>query len=263
MPIRHHFACRETIATILADRPEDISAACRGLEQARTEVEEYIRQDPFFQTTFDPIPVRTSSRIIRGMADAAAAAGVGPMAAVAGAVATAALQAVRQDCRYCVIDNGGDIALRTDRPVRIGLYAGDSPLSGRYAFVLQPDSGIYGVCTSSATVGHSISLGSADSVTVFGPDPVLADAVATAVCNLLTPDDLSCLDRLGEGVDGIFSVFDEKSISWGTIPPLIRARVDERLITSGPGRVGRTPHQERVCVSDHQEDPGDEQDRID
>ena len=107
MPLRHHFSCRETIATILADRPEDISAACRGLEQARTEVEEYIRQDPFFQTTFDPVPVRTSSRIIRGMAEAAAAAGVGPMAAVAGAVATAALQAVGQDCRYCVIDNGG------------------------------------------------------------------------------------------------------------------------------------------------------------
>ena len=234
MPIRHHFQLQETIASILADREEDIRTACQGMEIARREVERHILTDPFFRTSFDPIPVRTTASIIIHMADAAHKAGVGPMAAVAGAVAYYALCQVRdQGTRFCIIDNGGDIALITDRQVRIGLYAGDSPLSGKYAFIIGPSDGIYGVCTSSATVGHSMSLGIADSVTVFGPDPVLADAIATAVCNELKPDDQSCLNDLCDGIDGIFAVFGEKSIIWGDIPPVVAARVNEGLITSG------------------------------
>ena len=234
MPIRHHFELQETIASILADREDDIRTACRGLEKARHEIERYIITDPFFRTSFDPIPVTTTSPIIIHMADAAEKAGVGPMAAVAGAVAYYALCEVRdQGSRFCVIDNGGDIALISDRPIRIGLYAGESPLSGKYAFLLRPSDGIYGVCTSSATVGHSISLGIADSVTVFSPDPVLADAIATAVCNQLSVEDHTCLERIGAGIDGIFAVFGDKSIIWGEIPPLVPARVDEELITSG------------------------------
>jgi ApbE superfamily uncharacterized protein (UPF0280 family) len=82
-------------------------------------------------------------------------------------------------------------------------------------------------------VGHSISLGTADSVTVFSPDPILADAVATAVCNDLSIEDQSCLERIDPRIDGIFAVFGEKSISWGRVPPLVSARVDEALITAG------------------------------
>ncbi|HWQ68269.1 MAG TPA: UPF0280 family protein [Methanospirillum sp.] len=234
MPIRHHFEHRETIATILADREEDIRVICQGLVQARHEVERYILTDPFFRTSFDPVQVKTDSRIITHMAEAAEAANVGPMAAVAGAVAYYALrQVVDNGCQFCIIDNGGDIALMVDRTVRIGLFAGDSPLSGKYAFLIGPTRGAYGICTSSATVGHSMSLGIADSVTVFGPDPVLADAVATAVCNELTPDDYSSLDRICPGIDGIFAVFGDKSVIWGNIPPIVPAKVEESLITAG------------------------------
>ena len=234
MPIRHHFELHETIATILADSEEDIRIICQGLVEARQEIERYILTDPFFRTSFDPIPVKTESRIINHMADSARAAGVGPMAAVAGAVAYYALCKVRdQESRFCVVDNGGDLALINDRLVRIGLYAGESPLSGKYAFLLGPSKGIYGVCTSSATVGHSISLGIADSVTVFGPDPVLDDAVATSVCNELTPDDHTCFDQRISGVDGIFAVFGEETVLWGEIPQIVPAHVDKGLITAG------------------------------
>ncbi|PKL60690.1 MAG: hypothetical protein CVV33_01360 [Methanomicrobiales archaeon HGW-Methanomicrobiales-4] len=234
MPIRHHFELRETIATILADREGDILTACQGMEEARRDIERYILSDPFFRTSFEPVQVKTDSELIHHMADSAGAAGVGPMATVAGAVAYYALCKVRsQGSRFCVIDNGGDIALITDHPIKIGLYAGESPLSGKYAFLLGPFKEIYGVCTSSATVGHSMSLGNADSVTVFGPDPILIDAVATAVCNELTPDDHSCFDQRIAGVDGIFAVFGEKTVIWGNIPLIISAHVDEGLITAG------------------------------
>ncbi|MFH0968696.1 MAG: UPF0280 family protein [Methanobacteriota archaeon] len=234
MPIRHHFELHETIATILADREEDINTACQGMEEARHEIERYILSDPFFRISFDPVPVTTDSVLIHRMADSSEVAGVGPMAAVAGAVAHYALsQIVDQGSRFCVIDNGGDIALITDRPIKIGLYAGESPLSGKYAFLIEPTMGIYGICTSSATVGHSISLGIADSVTVFAQDPVLADAVATSVCNDLTPDDHSCFDQRIAGVDGIFAVFDKQTVIWGRIPPIVTAHVDEGLITAG------------------------------
>nr|WP_319540167.1 UPF0280 family protein [uncultured Methanospirillum sp.] len=234
MSVRYHFELHETIATIVADRDEDIRIACQGLADARHEVERYILVDPFFRTSFDPLAVTTTSPIINRMADAAEKAGVGPMAAVAGAVATFALQdVITQGCKFCLIDNGGDIALVTDREVTIGLFAGESPLSGKYAFLVRPTSGIYGICTSSATVGPSISLGVADSVTVFSPDPILADAVATAVCNELTPEDHRCLERLPVGIDGVFAVFGDKSVIWGEIPKIILATVDESLITAG------------------------------
>lgn len=234
MPLRHHFEFRETIATIVADRPEDIDAACSGLAQARQEVERYISFDPFFQSSFEPLPVCTDNEMISRMAQAAERATVGPMAAVAGAVADFALgQVIGQGAEFCIIDNGGDIALITDRDILIGLYAGDSPFSGKYAFRIAPTKGRYGICTSSATVGHSISLGIADSVTVFGPDPILADAMATAICNEVTLDDHSCLERIGPDIDGIFAVIGDTSIAWGSVPPLVRASVQEELITVG------------------------------
>ena len=234
MPLRHHFELCETIATIIADTAEIINAASSGLRDARHEVERYILQDPFFRISYEPVKVPDNPPVVRNMANAALLAGVGPMAAVAGAIALAGVERAKEaGADYCIIDNGGDIALITDREIRIGLYAGDSPLSGRFAFLIKPINGIYGVCTSSATVGHSFSFGSADSVTVFSPDPVLADAVATSVCNELTVDDQTCLERVDPNIDGIYAVFGEKSLIWGDIPPLVSARSKEDLIKRG------------------------------
>jgi len=112
------------------------------------------------------------------------------MAAVAGAIAWAGVEAmVEAGASFGLVDNGGDIALVSDREVKIGVFAGASPLSGRIAFLLPPQEGILGICTSSATVGPSISFGIADAVTVFSPDVACADAWATAICNQITRDD--------------------------------------------------------------------------
>jgi len=233
--IRAPFVYRETIATILADAPGDIAAAKSGMIEARQVLEAHIARDPFFLSTFDPYTPDSSEQIILRMAHATRKAGVGPMAAVAGAIAWAGVEAmVDAGAVFGVIDNGGDIALLSDRPVRVGVHAGEAVFSNRIAFVVPPQGKILGICTSSATVGPSISFGCADAVTIFSPDVALADAWATAVCNEIRPGDTSVLLRINpEEVSGVFSVFGDWTNSYGVLPPLVRANVKKDLITAG------------------------------
>lgn len=233
--IREPFHFRETFATILADDPAHIAAAKTGILAARQDLEAYIARDPFFAATFDPYEPESDDPIIQKMADATRKAGVGPMAAVAGAIAWAGIEAMQDaGAVFGVIDNGGDIALISDRPVRVGVHAGSAPLSNRIAFVVPPPDKILGICTSSATVGPSISFGVADAVTIFSPDVALADAWATAVCNEIRPADQTVLDRISPAeVDGVFAILGDTVVRWGKLPPIANAVVDEQLISAG------------------------------
>jgi uncharacterized protein len=233
--IREPFHFRETFATILADDPGHIAAAKAGILAARQELEAYLARDPFFGTTFDPYEPDSDDLVILRMAEAARKAGVGPMAAVAGTIAWAGLEAMQDaGATFGVIDNGGDIALLADRPVRVGVHAGSAALSNRIAFIVPPQETILGICTSSATVGPSISFGTADAVTIFSHDVALSDAWATAVCNEIRPSDRSVLDRVDpHEVDGIFAIMGDVTVQWGTLPPLVSAVVDEQLISAG------------------------------
>jgi uncharacterized protein len=135
---------------------------------------------------------------------------------------------------FGVIDNGGDISLISDRIIRVGVHAGEASLSNRIAFLVPPQEKILGICTSSATVGPSISFGIADAVTIFSRDVALADAWATSVCNLIRPDDQTVLDRINKDeVQGIFAIMGERLVKWGTLPQLVPAVVDEQLISAG------------------------------
>jgi ApbE superfamily uncharacterized protein (UPF0280 family) len=238
--IREHFQFRETITTILADQPAHVAAAKDRMMAARQELEACIARDPFFAITYDPYMPEDGGKVVRRMADAARRAGVGPMAAVAGTIAWSGVEAMAAaGARFGVIDNGGDIALITDREVRVGVHAGTSPLSDRFAFLIPPGGGIRGICTSSATVGPSVSLGIADAVTVFSPDVASADAWATAICNELRPGDRRVLNRLeGTGVTAVVAILREELVRWGDPPPLVPAKVSPDIITRGkyPGR---------------------------
>ena len=233
--IRHRFHLRETIATILADTERDIRVGREGIIRARQDLEHYIATDPFFLTTFEPYPVTTGIPVVDRMADASCSAGTGPMAAVAGTIAWAGVEAMRDaGAAFAVVDNGGDIAFLSDRNLTVGLHAGTSRYSDRYAFVLGPTPRILGICTSSATVGHSISFGMADAVTVFAGNPAHADAWATAVCNRVQQEDISVLDEACRaGVTGICVIAGDWSCSRGTLPPVTKARVRHDLITGG------------------------------
>jgi ApbE superfamily uncharacterized protein (UPF0280 family) len=233
--IREPFHFRETFATILADDPSHVAAAKAGMMDARQVLEAYIAYDPFFYATFDPYTPDSDDLVITRMADATRKAGVGPMAAVAGTIAWAGVEAMQDTgAQFGVIDNGGDIALIADRPVRVGVHAGGAALSNRVAFVVPPRDSVLGICTSSATVGPSISFGIADAVTIFARDVALSDAWATAVCNEIRPDDRSVLDRINpDEVDGVFAIMGDVTVRWGQLPPLVPAVVVEQLISAG------------------------------
>jgi len=234
--IREHFQYRTTIATLLAERQEHIEAAKDAMINARTDLEAVITTDPFFGVTYEPCPAPPGSLIAQRMAHAARSAGVGPMAAVAGAIAWAGVEAMKEaGARFGIVDNGGDIALVADRQVRIGLYAGTSPLSGKLAFVLPPQEEILGICTSSATVGPSVSFGTADAVTVFSRDVALADAWATSLCNTVScGEDDEILSVLNSAeLQGVFIIQGDRVCRWGSLPEIAAAAVDTSLITAG------------------------------
>jgi hypothetical protein len=233
--IREPFRYRETFAVILAETPVHAAAAKTGMIAARQVLEAHITRDPFFASTFFPYEPETDEPLILHMADAAAHAGVGPMATVAGAIASAGIDAmIEAGAVFGVIDNGGDIALVSDRDVRVGVHAGSAPLSDRIAFVVPPQEEPFGICTSSATVGPSISFGVADAVTIFARDPLDADAWATAVCNQLLPDDRRVLEEIDPArVQGVYAIMGETIVQWGQVPPVVPARVDEQLIAAG------------------------------
>jgi len=169
---------------IRADR--DLSAEARGaVLRLRGELEAHIREVPAFASALSPleIPREGLPPLLDAMCRAGLAAGVGPMAAVAGAIAGAVGRELRRWSREVLVENGGDLFLDLEEETVVGLFAGPSPFSGRLGLRVTPEDTPLGVCTSSGTVGPSLSYGCADAATAIAPDPALADAVATALGN--------------------------------------------------------------------------------
>lgn len=179
----------ETDLQISASR--DLSAeAAATVAAIRAELEAYIGAHPRFAESFVPLAVEPDApEIVRAMASAAEAAGVGPMAAVAGTVAERVARDLALYSGEVIVENGGDLYLIGRTARRALLLAGDSPLSGKLALAIPAEELPCAVCTSSGRVGHSVSLGSAHAVTVLAEDGAIADAAATAAGNLVHGDD--------------------------------------------------------------------------
>jgi uncharacterized protein len=212
---------KETDLMILAQR--DLSGeSYEAIIQERQQLEAYIQQHPDFLTTLSPWPPDLyAPALVREMIRAGAAAGVGPMAAVAGAIAARVGQALLAFTDEVIVENGGDIFMHLRRPATISLYAGRSPLSNKLGLKIPPEPEAWGVCTSSGTVGHSLSLGRADAACVVAADTALADACATALGNRVTDASAinAALDWLGgiPGLTGALVVVGEHLGAWGQI----------------------------------------------
>jgi len=181
---------RETDLWIAVDRSVDIFAiekcALSYIKSLRQTLETYIKQNPAFATTLDPIEVATTApAVVTQMAAAANIAGTGPMAAVAGAFAQLTGKYLETEfaLNELIIENGGDIYLNIKEKILISVYAGKSSLSEKLGIWVTPTYSPLGVCTSSGTVGHSFSRGRADAVTIACSNTMLADAFATAFGN--------------------------------------------------------------------------------
>ena len=191
----------------------------------RLDLEAYIARRPLFLSSLVPIaPDAEAPPLAAAMIAASAAAGVGPMAAVAGAFAAFVGQALAAEfaCREAVVENGGDLWLRFEEEIELSVFAGDSPLSERVGVSVPPSFSPLGVCTSSGTVGPSLSLGNADAAmvacrdTAACRDAALADAWATAVGNAVgRAEDIEAALALAEGRPGIVSVLVVKGGKMG------------------------------------------------
>ena len=205
--LRAHFQLKETIVTIFAREERHIDAARESIREQRGYLEDFIRKDPFFQITLEPYDLvqDDAPRIVKQMIEKSAVFGIGPMAAVAGAIAGNALQAmIDEGATYAVVDNGGDICILNDQPIVVGIYAGSSPIKD-LAFQLEKRYRPLGICTSSGTVGPSISFGCADAAVVISQDVALADAAATALGNAVTANTplQECFQAIDQpGIDG-------------------------------------------------------------
>jgi uncharacterized protein len=198
------------------------SKTLRLVQKFRNQLEEYIARHPDFRTSLVPLPPTEDSPVIaRAMADAGAKAGVGPMAAVAGAIAEFVGKELLPFSADLIIENGGDIFLSSHTARVVGIYAGSSPLSRLLGIEINPGETPLGVCTSSGTVGHSLSLGKADAVVMLAPSAILADAAATAVGNTVkTTNDIPAgleQARKIDGVTGVLIIKGDKMGTWGKV----------------------------------------------
>lgn len=188
----------------------------------RQQVEEYIRRQPVFLHSLVPVePLDGAPEIVRHMCRAAQAAGVGPMAAIAGAVSMYVFFDLTPLSAELVIENGGDIYIAGKKERIAGIYAGESPLSNKIGLRLPPQELPMAVCTSSGTVGHSLSFGLADAAVILSKDACLADAAATAMGNLVrTPEDIEpALQKVQaiKGISGALIIMGSSMGAWGGI----------------------------------------------
>src|SRR4030043_1049473 len=154
--------------------------AIEAVIKSRTPLEEYIKSHPLCLHSLEPCSVEDDApAIVRDMAKAARIAGVGPMAAVAGAIAEAVGKDLLAYSPEIIVENGGDIFIKSLKKRLIGIYAGSSPFTGKIALEIEAEDTPLGICTSSGTGGPSLSLGVADAVIVLAHSAALSDAAAT------------------------------------------------------------------------------------
>jgi len=204
---------------IRADR--DISGEAEAIvRRLRDLLWEQIDRQPGFLTALEPVTrLPGSPGIVTMMYDASERAGVGPMAAVAGAVAGLAGRELEPLCGEIIIENGGDIWMKLAEPASVTIFPG-----GHYfdtvALRMDPRRTPCGVCTSSARIGPSLSFGRADAATIIAPDAALADAIATEVCNRVkTEDDMENAAERGMecGASGVVIIYRDRLVARGDV----------------------------------------------
>ncbi len=198
--------------------------ARQALLSVRKILNDYIRRDPTFKTALIPLdPLVPCPEPVEEMIHCAFAAGVGPMAGVAGMIAQyVGLALIADGATHVLVENGGDLFVyRPQAPTTVGLFAGESPLSLKVGIKIPPSDIPIGIATSSGTVGVSLSFGKADAVCAISQNATLADAAATAIANRIqTSTDLDPALSWGariDGIKGIVAIVGASLAAWGSI----------------------------------------------
>lgn len=219
--VSFHVAVKETDLWVSADRR--LEEETRDLVfDYRHQLERYIQSHPDFLTTLQPYREDPyAPLLVRKMIEVTRGIGVGPMASVAGAIAEYVAEGLLQWTEQVIVENGGDIFLKVNRPVTVSMLAGESSLSGKIGLMIPKEKMPLGICSSSGTVGHSLSLGIADLVCILSSSAVLADGAATALGNRIkSKKDLEKITTWADPVRGILGglvILGDKMATWGDI----------------------------------------------
>jgi ApbE superfamily uncharacterized protein (UPF0280 family) len=218
-----HILEKETDLQVFTNKPLDKDFVLEKIRAYRADIENYIDKDRRFLTALKPIAIQVNAPgIVKEMAKQAKKVNVGPMASVAGAIAEfLGKDLLKKGYRDVIVENGGDIFLKTTKTRRIGIYTGRSKLWNKLKLKLKPKDTPIGICTSSGRIGHSLSFGCADCVIILSKIASLADAVATATANRInSKEDLQkALDfaRSIRGILGVVIILKNNLISWGKV----------------------------------------------
>ena len=201
-------------------REDMIDFASTFIKDIRKQINAYCQRDKKFLTALSPYGVyEFAPLVIKMMSAFGKVAGVGPMAAVAGVIAQEVGKRIETEfkVREIVVENGGDIYLSVKEPMIVSVYAGSSPLSENVGLRIDAKYSPLGICTSSGTVGHSISFGKADAVVIACKETGLADAYATSFCNKIqTEGDIQSvlceIENAGEILAGLTICRDKLGI---------------------------------------------------
>jgi uncharacterized protein len=212
---------QETDLHVSSER--DLSNETRDLVvEYRCQLENYIQSHPDFLTTLLPYPTDFfAPLIVQEMIRATQGVGVGPMASVAGAVAQFVGTDLLKLTDQVIIENGGDIFLKLNRDATVSIFAGESPLSEKVGLRIPAKMMPVGICSSSGKVGHSLSMGTSDVITVVSKSAIRADGAATALGNRIkTKSDLEKTAELAgsmNGVIGCVAILNDTMAMWGEI----------------------------------------------
>ena len=202
-----------------SDLSDDVERITRKL---RSEIRGHIKRQDCFLSALNPVDrYQEIPEIIEKMYLASEKANIGPMAAVAGAVAESVGESLLDLSEEIIVENGGDIYLKLVKPVIISIFAGDSAFSNKIGIKIYSQNTPLGICTSSGSVGHSLSFGRADAATIISKNTALADAVATGACNMIkSENDLSSAIEYAMNISeilGAIIIYRDKMAAKGEI----------------------------------------------
>ena len=181
--------------------PQIVDFSLSKIKELYLEMESYLRKDPNYATALTPYtPSVDTPEIFREMSQVSEQSGIGPMSAVAGAVACRIGLQIKNafHTQEVIVENGGDIYADIQEDMDVFVFAGSSPLSERVGFIVSASYSPIGICTSSGTVGPSLSFGKADAVMIICKNCALADTYATALGNCIqTKEDIDpCMEKI-------------------------------------------------------------------
>ena len=200
----------------------------------RNELENYILKDQDFLLALEPIKRDGNlPLIVKTMVESSNIADVGPMACVAGTISEMSLDyLIANDSRYSIIENGGDIAMINNEEVLCGIYSNNEVLGNDIAFKIKSRKKPLGICTSSGKIGHSLSFGTSDSVTVISKSASIADGLATRIANEINGESsedkvsngLECGEDYKEFFEGALIISDNHVGTIGKLPKIVETK---------------------------------------